>query len=134
MSTILLADDSAEIRSVYGPVLRSRGHEVVEAADGDEAIELTRRVRPELLLLDIWMPGRNGLEVLDELRGDPAATRTRVVMLSALGDAESQLEAFGAGAVEYLVKGMGLSEFLERVESLLAAGPVVVADPSSSAC
>jgi len=124
MATILLADDSADLRTLYAPLLRLHGHEVHEAADGREAIEEARRLRPDLLLLDIWMPGLNGFEVLDALRCDPAATRTRVAMLSVLGDADAQLEAFGAGAVEYLVKGMSLSEFLERVEALLHSDPI----------
>ena len=124
MATILLADDSADLRSLYAPLLRSRGHEVHEAENGRDAVAGTRALRPDLLLLDIWMPGLNGFEVLDTLRGDPAATRTRVAMLSVLGDADCQFEAFGAGAVEYLVKGLGLSEFVERVEAILSSGPV----------
>lgn len=123
MATILLADDSADLRSLYAPVLRSRGHQVHEVACGREAVEATRTLRPELLLLDIWMPGMNGFEVLDALRGDPATTHTRVAMLSVLGDADSQFEALGSGAVDFLVKGLGLAEFLERVEALLAVSP-----------
>lgn len=120
VATILLADDSADLRAVYGACLRSRGHVVLEAADGREAIELVHQAEPDLLLLDVWMPYLNGFEVLDALRFDPAAGRMRVAMLSILGDGGSQLEAYGGGAVEYLVKGLSLAEFLSRVEGLLS--------------
>jgi DNA-binding response OmpR family regulator len=119
VATILIADDSADLRAVYGACLRSRGHVVLEAADGREAIEMVHQNQPDLLLLDVWMPHLNGFEVLDALRFDPTAGRMRVAMLSILGDGGSQLEAYGNGAVEYLVKGLSLTEFLSRVESLL---------------
>lgn len=120
MATIVLADDCDDLRVVYATCLRARGHRVVEAADGDEAVAQVRSHSPDLLLLDVWMPGRNGFEVLDDLRFDPAAGRTRVVMLSVLSDGDTQLEAFGGGVAEYLVKGLSLAEFLGRVEGILA--------------
>lgn len=126
MATILLADDNPDLRSLYAPLLRSQGHVVHEVENGREAIVEAQKLRPDLLLLDIWMPGLNGFDVLDALRGDPATTLTRVAMLSVLADADSQLESFGAGAVEYLVKGLPLAEFVERVELLLAHRPVEV--------
>ncbi len=132
MATILLADDNSELRSVYAPVLRAQGHIVYEAVDGLQAVALAQQVRPDLLLLDVWMPGLNGFEVLESLRSDPAATRMRVAILSVLGDADSQLEAFGAGAVEYLVKGMGLDEFLKQIEATLSCATVEATDDLSS--
>jgi DNA-binding response OmpR family regulator len=132
VATIVLADDSADLRAVYGACLRARGHEVHEAADGIEAVELVRRIAPELLLLDVWMPNLNGFEVLDALRSEPAAGRLKVAMLSILGDGDSQLEAFGGGAVEYLVKGLALRDVLARVEGLLAAGAPAPTCPTPS--
>jgi DNA-binding response OmpR family regulator len=120
MATILIADDSAEIRTLYGTCLRLRGHQVLEAEDGVEAIDLAHRLGPDLLLLDVWMPRRNGFEVLDDLRFDPMATRLKIVLLSVLGEADARLEAFAGGAVDYLVKGLGIEEFLDRVEAILA--------------
>jgi DNA-binding response OmpR family regulator len=131
VATIVLADDCDDLRVVYGTCLRARGHEVHEAADGRTAIELVRRVRPDLLLLDVWMPNGNGFEVLDALRFDSVAGRMRVVMLSVLSDGDTQLEAFGGGATEYLVKGLSLAEFVERVEGLLAESEAAcAADPA----
>ena len=79
---IVLADDDAELRSIYAEVLRREGHEVHEASDGAEAIALMRACRPSLVLLDVWMPVVNGFEVLDRLRGEPTLSTTKVVMLS----------------------------------------------------
>lgn len=131
MASIVLADDCDDLRLVYATCLRARGHQVHEAADGREAVELVRSAHPDLLLLDIWMPGRNGFEVLDDLRFEAAAGRLRVAMLSVLSDGGTQLEAFGGGATEYLVKGLALSDFVERVEGLIGAGEAAcVAGPA----
>jgi DNA-binding response OmpR family regulator len=71
----------------------------------------------------------NGFEVLDALRHEPAATHTKVIVLSNLSDADSRLEAFGSGAVDYLVKGLALRDLLERIESALAL-PAAAAEPA----
>jgi DNA-binding response OmpR family regulator len=120
VASILIADDSPEIRTLYGTCLRVKGHEVREAADGREAVERVRQQTPDLLILDVWMPRMNGFEVLDVLRNDSAASTMRVILLSVLGDGDSRLEAFAGGAVEYLVKGLGLEEFVIRIEAVLA--------------
>ncbi|HWE39042.1 MAG TPA: response regulator [Isosphaeraceae bacterium] len=125
-ASIVLADDDEDLRAVYAAMLRAEGFEVVEAADGPAAIASVCGRRPDLLILDLWMPGLNGLEVLDRLRHEPAATRTRVVMLSCLGDADYRLESFEAGAVAYLVKGLALEDLVAEVRRVLAAWP---ADP-----
>ncbi len=124
MPTIVLADDSAELRAIYAPLLRLRGYTVFEAADGEEALAEVRAHKPDLLILDVWMPRLGGFEVLDALRFEPAAAQTRVLMLSVLGDADSQLDAYGSGAVGYLVKGVSLAEFLQHVASTLEVGPI----------
>lgn len=131
MAVILIADDSPEIRALYGACLRQKGHSVLEAADGRDAVAMVRESTPDLLLLDIWMPHLNGFEVLDELRHDPSSAHLRVVLLSILADGEGRLEAFSAGAIDYLVKGLGIEEFLSRIDSILAQ-PVfpTIADPS----
>lgn len=129
MATILLADDDEAIRTVYRACLQAAGHQVIEAADGRQALDAFRRERPELMILDVWMPQLNGFEVLDALRHDPASTRLKILMLSNLGDAETRLEAFSGGAMEYLVKGVSLSELMTRVDALLA-DTVLLTDPS----
>ena len=119
MAAILLADDSDDLRAVIARCLRDRGHDVREATDGVEALESLKASHPDLLLLDIWMPRLNGYEVLDILRRDNVGIGVKVVMLSVLSDAESQFEALGIGAADYVVKGSSLQEIVAHVEGLL---------------
>ncbi|HEX8202676.1 MAG TPA: response regulator, partial [Isosphaeraceae bacterium] len=81
-ATVVLADDDDDLRAVYTPCLQAAGYTVWEAADGHQALDQVRRHRPDLLLLDLWMPGLNGFEVLDRLRYEPAAAHLKVVMFS----------------------------------------------------
>ena len=125
---IVIADDESDLRAVYAAVLRREGYEVCEAADGREALELVQAHRPDLLILDVWMPVVNGFEVLDRLRYDPNATTLKVVMLSNVGDADSRLEGYSAGVADYWLKGLSLDDLCERVRRTLVAqagGPVV---------
>jgi DNA-binding response OmpR family regulator len=117
---IVLADDEPDLRSIYAACLRSEGFEVWEASDGREALDLVETHHPALLLLDVWMPVLNGLEVVDRLRNDPIAGQMRVVMLSNLGDSDTRLEGFSAGVFDYWIKGLSLSEFSRRVKELVA--------------
>ncbi len=120
MSRIVLADDDDDLRALYTAALRGDGHEVLEAVDGPGALAAVRAHRPALLLLDVWMPGLNGFEVLDALRHDPAGLRLRVVMLSNLSSADARLEAFEGGASAYLVKGLPLAELAAVIRQQLA--------------
>ena len=135
MGSIVLADDDDDIRAVFGPFLRSVGHEVREAAGGLEALDLIAQHRPSLLILDVWMPGCSGFEVLERLRHDSASARMQILMLSNMGDADTRLECFEMGAADYAVKGLPLQELRERVARLLDAdaarpGPAhLVIDP-----
>ena len=127
-SSIVLADDEPDLRAVYAEVLRRDGHDVREASDGREALALVLEHHPSLLILDVWMPGVNGFEVLDQLRYDPGATAMKVVMLSNLGDADSRLEGFSGGVVDYWVKGLSIDEFRDRVRQVLS-GAAAAPDP-----
>lgn len=118
---IVLADDDLDLRTIYATALRADGHEIFEACDGTEAIALAIEHRPALLLLDVWMPGVSGFEVLERLRYDPAMTITRVVILSNLGDSDSRLEGFSEGVVDYWVKGLSLDDLRDRVRQVLEA-------------
>ena len=127
-TTIVLADDEADLRAIYAEVLRRDGYDVREAIDGPSALALVAESVPDLLLLDVWMPGLNGFEVLDQLRTDPAVSGMKVVMLSNLGDADTRLEGFSGGVVDYWVKGLALTDFRDRVRQILA-GAAFAPDP-----
>ncbi len=119
-AVIVLADDEPDLRTIYATCLRDAGHEVWEASDGDEAVALIARARPGLLILDVWMPGLNGFEVLDRLHRDPLTANLKVVMLSNLGDSDTRFEGFSEGVADYWVKGLSLAEFVRRIDRLLA--------------
>jgi DNA-binding response OmpR family regulator len=120
-----MADDEPDLRAIYAEVLRRDGHEVFEAAEGREAIDLVLARQPALLILDVWMPGTNGFEVLDRLRQESSASTLKVIMLSNLGDADTCLEGFSGGVFDYWVKGFSLEDFRDRVREVLAAAPAV---------
>jgi DNA-binding response OmpR family regulator len=114
---------TTSLRAIYRPFLQAGGYTVWEAVDGREAIELVRRHRPELLLLDLWMPGLNGFEVLERLRHDPAAARLKVVMFSVQSDADSRLEGLAGGAVDFLIKGLALADLRAQIARILDETP-----------
>ncbi len=116
---IVLADDETDLRTIYATCLREAGYVVWEASDGGEALILVQRYRPALLILDLWMPVLNGLEVLDQLRHDPLSGTMKVVILSNIGDSDTRLEGFAVGVNDYWVKGFALNELRRRVQELL---------------
>jgi two-component system phosphate regulon response regulator PhoB len=104
MPTILIADDEPAIRELIRFTLEDERIELVEAVDGLEALALARQTRPELILLDVRMPGLDGVEVCRRLRAEPAHADTCIVMLTAASQPADRGRALAAGANEYLTK------------------------------
>ena len=102
MASVLVADDDALIREWVRFVAEAAGHEVIEAADGEAALALARTRRPDVALLDVRMPGRDGLDLTRAVKGDPTLAGTRVVLLS--GMREDAAAALQAGADAHLMK------------------------------
>ena len=119
MATILVCDNEDVLRSLVCATLDGSGHELVEARDGDEALSLATARQPDLLLLDMMMPGKTGLEVLAELRHDPELARVPVVMLTARTQADDRDAAARAGATRFLAKPFRPLELIALVEELL---------------
>jgi two-component system chemotaxis response regulator CheY len=119
MARILVVDDAAFMRRMVSDVLTSGGHEVVgEAADGNEAVERYKELRPDVMTLDITMPEKDGLTALRELIAiDPGAT---VVMCSALGQESKVLEAVKAGAKDFIAKPFEPQRVLTAIEKVTA--------------
>ena len=115
----MVAEDDADLRGLYAQWLRLAGHRVWEAADGAEALSAVRAHRPDLLLLDIWMPILNGLEVLEQLSRASQGVGLKVVVLSHQGDSDTRLEGFALGVVDYWTKDLSLAELSARIESVL---------------
>lgn len=116
--TILVCDDEEVLRTLIGAAL-SDGYALVEARDGDEALERARTERPDLIILDMMMPGRSGLDVLPELRSDPDVGATPVVMLTARTQAADREAAAAAGADRFLAKPFSPLELSRLVAELL---------------
>ena len=122
---ILLAEDDRFLRKAAEAALTRHGFAVLLAADGDEALARAREGAPELILLDLIMPGRNGFDVLATLKEDPLTSRIPVVVLSNLGQDRDIERALASGAVAYCVKAnLSLQGLVRQVEEVLAAqGP-----------
>ena len=116
---ILLVEDDATIRGGLRDALRSEGYEVLLAADGRQGLEAGLREDPDLILLDLMLPGMDGYEVLARLRKD--AVETPVLVLTARGLEEDRVKGFALGADDYVVKPFSLAELLARVASRLRA-------------
>jgi DNA-binding response OmpR family regulator len=128
-TTIVLAEDDADLRALLAQCLRREGHVVWEACDGGEAVSLVRAHGPGLLLLDIWMPILNGLEVLEHLGRSSEAVGVKVVVLSNLSDADTRLEGFALGVDDYWIKDFSLVELCARIQRLLSLAPTPPVHP-----
>ena len=118
MARILIADDAPEIRRLLRMVLMLDGHEVVEAADGDEALALLRAHRPSVAVLDVSMPGRTGLDVCRAVRADAGLAGVGLVVASANGLPEDVELALSAGADRFVAKPFAPRRILEAVDAL----------------
>ncbi|MGB2951767.1 MAG: response regulator [Gaiellaceae bacterium] len=117
--TVLICDNEPALRALARAALSEGGYTIVEARDGDEALELARSNQPDLIVLDMMMPGRTGLDVLAELRREPAFADTPVVMLTARTQAADREAAARAGADVFLGKPFSPLELASLVERLL---------------
>ena len=118
--TVLVCDNEQALRALVRAALEPADCKVVEACDGDESYELARTMRPDLIVLDMMMPGRSGLEVLAELRGEPEFQHTPVLMLTARAQATDRSAAVEAGVDRFLTKPFSPLELASIVEELLA--------------
>lgn len=130
MADILLAEDDADVRKWVAVALESEGHSVRVAPDGEAALETFRAQRPDLLVLDVMMPRKDGLAVCREVRAsDPALP---VLMLTARNTEKDKLAGFGVGADDYVTKPFSMGELFARVAALLRRG-ALVAQPAPAA-
>lgn len=119
MRTILLVDDEPNLRHLVRTTLDESDYRILEAADGAAALEVTKIERPELILLDWMMPEVSGIDVLKELRANPATASLPVVMLTAKGQEADRQQALALGVQAFLIKPFSPLELLSRVEELL---------------
>lgn len=116
---ILLADDSHAIRFLVSEILTSAGFNVIEAENGQEAIEKTYKENPDLLILDYEMPYKNGFEVVQEVRSRTGYLHTPIIIFTAVTDKSTKLEGLGLDIDDYLTKPADEDEIVARVKLLL---------------
>lgn len=126
MKKILIAEDDRAILTAVADLLEIEGYQVVKSADGAEALELFRKSSPDLVLLDIMMPGMSGYDVCRAIRAENVAVP--VIMVTARGQEVDRVVGLELGADDYIVKPFGMAELLARVRAALrrgalAAGP-----------
>ena len=119
MATVLVCDDEDLFRALIRAALEAGPYSIAEARDGDEALAKAREVKPDLILLDMMMPGRTGLDVLGELRADPELADTQVVMLTARTQAADRQAAADAGVDRFIAKPFRPSELVAVVSEIL---------------
>jgi DNA-binding response OmpR family regulator len=118
--TILICDDEPHLRELMRVSLDA-GYTFAEAADSAQAIELAERLHPDLVLLDVMMPGQNGLTVIEELRGRPDLRETRILVVSAFATESDRVAAREAGADGFLPKPFDPEELERLVRELLGS-------------
>jgi DNA-binding response OmpR family regulator len=118
--TVLIVDDEPFILRSLSYVLERAGFKVLQARDGDEALEVLRDARPRLVVLDVMMPKRSGYEVCEVVKGDPDLRDTYVILLTAKGQGSAKDRGVEAGADEFMTKPFSPSRLVERIREVLA--------------
>ena len=119
MKKVLIIEDHADIRKLLRMTLEFEDYGIYEAADGDSGLAMAREVRPDIMLVDIMMPGTlNGLDVCRLIRNDALMQGTSVIMLTARGQSADRAAGMAAGASDYLVKPFSTLQVLETLRRI----------------
>lgn len=123
MAKILLVEDDNNLREIYEARLQAEGYTIVSAQDGEEALVVAKKEKPDLIISDVMMPRISGFEMLDILRNTEGLKDVKVIMLTALGQAEDKTRADSLGADRYLVKSqVTLEDIVKAAQELLGGG------------
>lgn len=119
MAKIVVIEDDLLILNLISHILQREGYEVVTAIDGSDGLRKVKETAPQLVVLDISLPGLDGYQVCHYLRSEPATVDLPIIMVTAMGRPSDQRRGFESGADDYLPKPFALSELVTRVQSLL---------------
>jgi CheY-like chemotaxis protein len=133
MTKVLLVEDDNNLREIYEARLAAEGYDISAAQDGEEALEVAKKVQPDLIISDVMMPRISGFEMLDILRNTQGLKHTKVIMLTALGQEEDKTRADSLGADRYLVKSQVTLEDIVKAADELLNGPDTVDEPAADA-
>lgn len=117
---ILIVDDDPHNRQLLEVMLAPEGYQIVTAATGEDALAIVAQQPPDLILLDVMMPGMDGYQVVARIKSNLATQHIRVLMLSALSDRNSRMHGLSAGAEDFLTKPVNRAELCDRVRNLLS--------------
>ena len=115
---ILIADDEPDILEILSFNLKAEGYEVTTAKNGDEALEKANAVKPDLIILDVMMPGKNGLETCNILRANSKFAATLIIFLTAMNDESSEIKGLETGADDYITKPVSPKVLISKVNAL----------------
>jgi len=115
---ILIADDEPDILEIIQFNLQAEGYEVITARNGDEAIDMAKKHHPDLIILDVMMPGKNGIDACNILRSQPDFKDTLIIFLSALSDETTEVRGLETGADDYLTKPISPKVLITKVNAL----------------
>lgn len=120
MSKVMIAEDDDSLREIYSIRLTAEGYTVVSARDGEEALAVAVRERPDLIVSDVMMPKISGFDMLDILRSTPGMDATKVIMMTALSSEDERQRGEALGANRYLVKSqVGIEDVVNAVHEVL---------------
>ena len=117
--TVIVADDEPSVRMLVNATIGTDDYNIVEASDGDEAWSVIQKLRPPLVLLDVRMPRRTGLEILRAIKADPNLTATRVILMTASAQQSDIAAGLTAGADVYLTKPFSPRDLLSKLDEVL---------------
>jgi DNA-binding response OmpR family regulator len=116
---ILIVDDKGSFRKIMSYMLQKEGYHVVDAPDGETAIKVAKEKRPDLIFMDIMMPGIDGVEACLRLRTDPETSSIPIIMLTAKGQREDVITAIKAGAIDYIIKPCNKEIILSKLKKYI---------------
>lgn len=120
MALVLIVDDSPTELRAYRQMLEKNGHQVETAKDGEESLQLARKIKPDLILMDVVMPGMNGFQATRSLAKDPATAEIPIVIITTKDQETDKVWGMRQGARDYLVKPVKEAELIERVTDVLS--------------
>jgi two-component system, cell cycle response regulator DivK len=115
---VLVVDDNEDNRDIYAASLRHSGYEVETASDGEEAVDVARKLRPAVVVMDLGMPGMDGWDAIAALRATPETRNTYVMVVSGFADTTSRKRARDAGCDEFLAKPCLPKVLIERIKDV----------------
>lgn len=131
MTKILLVEDDKSLREIYGVRLVAEGYQIISAGDGEQALALAVKEKPDLIISDVMMPKISGFDMLDILRSTPETRELKVIMMTALSSEEQRSRGENLGANRYLVKSqVGIEDVVRAVHDILADAPIATAPAS----